>query len=242
VTEQSSVAVVTGGSRGIGLELCRQLAAERLTVVLGSRDLQRGEVAAASLGDAGVQLVRLDVDDDASVAAAAEWVSQRLGRCDVLINNAAIDYDSDARAGSADLARVHRILETNLLGAWRTCLAFLPLLRRSPHGRIVNVSSEAGSLARMGVDAPGYRVSKAALNALTRTLAGDLKSTGILVNAVTPGWTDTDMGRAWRPVLDGGASGGRPVRDGAASIMWAVHLPDDGPTGGFFLDGRPLAW
>jgi NAD(P)-dependent dehydrogenase (short-subunit alcohol dehydrogenase family) len=123
-------------------------------------------------------------------------------------------------------------LETNLLGCWRTVLAFLPLLRRSPHPRIVNVSSEGGSLARMSAGTPTYSVSKAALNALTCVLAAELQSEGILVNAVCPGWTATDMG----------GRGGRPVADGAASIVWAVTLPDDGPTGGFFRDGRSLPW
>jgi NAD(P)-dependent dehydrogenase (short-subunit alcohol dehydrogenase family) len=225
------VAVVTGANRGIGFELCRQLADDGYAVVLGSRDLRRGETAAARLGRRGMNLVQLDVDCDSSVNSAAAWVTAHLGRCDVLINNAAIDYDSDALASAADLDRVHRIVETNLFGAWRTTLAFLPLLRRSPHPRLINVSSESGSLASMGAATPGYKVSKAGLNALTRTLAAELKSAGFLVNAVCPGWTNTDMGQ-----------GGRPVREGAASIMWAVRLPDDGPTGGFFRDGRPVAW
>jgi NAD(P)-dependent dehydrogenase (short-subunit alcohol dehydrogenase family) len=206
------VAVVTGGNRGIGFELCRQLADEGYAVVLGARDQHRGDEAAARLARSAVTPLHLDVADEASVRAAAAWVAHNLGRCDVLINNAAIDYDSDARAAEADLDRVHRVMETNLFGAWRTTLGFLPLLRRSRRP-------------------PGYQVSKAALNALTRTLAGELKRDGILVNAVCPGWTNTDMGR-----------GGRPVREGAASVMWAVRLPDDGPTGGFFRDGRPVPW
>ena len=123
-------------------------------------------------------------------------------------------------------------LDTNLLGAWRAVHAVLPLLRRSAHARIVNVSSESGSLASMGAGTPAYHVSKAALNALTRTLAAELGTDGILVNAVCPGWVATDMG----------GPGGRPVRDGAASVRWAATLPDDGPTGGFFRDGRPVPW
>jgi NAD(P)-dependent dehydrogenase (short-subunit alcohol dehydrogenase family) len=110
--------------------------------------------------------------------------------------------------------------------------AFLPLLRESPHGRIVNVSSEGGSLASMGAGAPAYSVSKASLNALTRILAAELRPAGILVNAICPGWTATDMG----------GYAGRPVEDGAASVLWAVTLPDDAPTGGFFRDGRALRW
>lgn len=226
------VAVVTGANRGIGLEVCRQLAQRGYAVVLGSRDPQKGEAAAASLGEPGVVSHQLDVSQDASVSAAAEWVSEAFGRCDALVNNAAILYDTWARADSADLAVVHEALETNLFGAWRATLAFLPLMRAAGGGRIVNVSSQAGSLAGMGAGTPAYNVSKAALNALTRTLAGELRGQRILVNAICPGWTATDMG----------AGGGRPVSDGAASVVWGVTLPDDGPTGGFFRDGRELPW
>jgi NAD(P)-dependent dehydrogenase (short-subunit alcohol dehydrogenase family) len=123
-------------------------------------------------------------------------------------------------------------METNLYGAWRTALAFLPLLRRSPHPRLVNVSSGGGSISSMGAGTPAYSVSKAALNALTRILAAELRANRVLVNAVCPGWVATDMG----------GPGGRPVADGAASVTWAVLLDDDGPTGGFFRDGRPVEW
>jgi NAD(P)-dependent dehydrogenase (short-subunit alcohol dehydrogenase family) len=228
----AGVAVVTGANRGIGLEVCRQLADAGYAVVLGSRDLANGRRAADRLGLAAVVPCQLDVSDDGSVRAAAEWVTARYGRCDALVNNAAILYDTWARAESADLAVIHEAMETNLYGAWRTALAFLPLLRRSPHGRVVNVSSEAGSLAGMGAGTPAYQVSKAALNALTRTLAAELRPAGVLVNAICPGWVATDMG----------GPGGRPVAAGAASVVWGVLLPDDGPTGGFFRDGRPLRW
>jgi len=224
------VAVVTGANRGLGFEVCRQLAGHGFAVFLGSRDAARGERAAAQLAGEGldVRALELDVADDASVAAAAA----RLDRCDALVNNAAIDYDTDQRAVSADLDRVHRAMETNLFGAWRVTLALLDLLRRAPHGRIVNVSSGGGALTDMGAGTPAYHVSKAALNALTRTLAAELRADGVLVNAICPGWTATDMGE----------HGGRPVPEGARSIVWGVLLDDDGPTGGFFRDGRPLAW
>jgi NAD(P)-dependent dehydrogenase (short-subunit alcohol dehydrogenase family) len=228
------VAVVTGANRGIGREVVRQLVARGYAVVLGARDEERGRRAAEGLGGAasGVLACPLDVDDEAGVRAAASWVASELGRCDALVNNAAIDYDTDASAADADLERVRRALETNLLGAWRTTLAFLPLLRDSPHARVANVSSGGGSISRMGGGTPAYSVSKAALNALTRILAAELRRDGILVNAVCPGWVATDMGGA----------GGRPVADGAASVVWAVLLDDDGPTGGFFRDGRPVPW
>jgi NAD(P)-dependent dehydrogenase (short-subunit alcohol dehydrogenase family) len=231
--DMQPVAVVTGANRGIGLEVCRQLAARGYTVVLGSREPAKGRDAAASLGDLpNVLPCELDVADNESVGAAAAWVVERLGRCDALVNNAAILYDTWARAASADLAAVHEALETNVFGAWRTTLALLPMMRATGAGRIVNVSSQGGSLAGMGAGTPAYHVSKAALNALTRTLAAELRSDGILVNAICPGWTATDMGGA----------GGRPVEDGAASVVWGVTLPGDGPTGGFFRDGRALPW
>jgi NAD(P)-dependent dehydrogenase (short-subunit alcohol dehydrogenase family) len=228
-----TVAVVTGGTRGIGREVCRQLAERGHTVVLGSRDPEKGAAVAAELAADGldVRACALDVTDGAGVDAAAQWVRGELGRADVLVDNAAILYDSGARAATADLDTVHRAMETNLFGAWRTVQAFLPLLRESAHPRIVNVSSESGSLARMSGGTPAYATSKAALNALTRLLAGELRRDGVLVNAVCPGWTDTDMGQ-----------GGRPVAEGAASVVWAAVLPDDGPTGGFFRDGEPLPW
>jgi NAD(P)-dependent dehydrogenase (short-subunit alcohol dehydrogenase family) len=231
VNDARRVAVVTGANRGIGLEVCRQLAVRGYAVVLGSRDALKGEDAAERLGHANVIARELDVTDDRSVRSAAAWVAERFGRCDALVNNAAIMYDTWARAESADLAEVHEGMETNLFGAWRTTLAFLPLLRDA-RGRIVNVSSGGGSLTEMGAGTPAYHVSKAALNALTRTLAAELRPAGVLVNAICPGWTATDMG----------GMGGRPVADGGASVVWGVTLPDDGPTGGFFRDGRPLQW
>jgi NAD(P)-dependent dehydrogenase (short-subunit alcohol dehydrogenase family) len=228
----SRVAVVSGANRGIGLEVVRQLAERGFTAVLGSRDLARGEAAAARLALDGVVPLALDVADDASVARLAREVEERFGRLDVLVNNAAILWDPGSRAAQADLDVVREALETNLFGAWRLAQALLPLLRRSDGGRIVNVSSESGSLASMSAGEPAYRTSKAALNALTRMLAAELRADGILVNAVCPGWVATDMG----------GPGGRPVAEGAASVVWAAVLPDDGPTGGFFRDGRPLSW
>ena len=225
------VVVVTGANRGLGLEVVRQCAAHGDTVVLGSRDVDAGRRAAVGLGD-GVRPVALDVTDVDGLAAAADEVDSAFGRVDVLVNNAAIHYDTWQNAVDVDLGVVREAWETNVLGAWQTTLAFLPLLRRSAHPRVVMVSSESGSLASMSGGTPAYAVSKAALNALTRTLVGDLRRDGVLVNAVCPGWTATDMG----------GRGGRPVGEGAASILWAVDLPDDGPTGTFTRDGRPVPW
>ena len=203
--------------------MVRDLAARGFAVVQGARDPD-----AAPRVDGDVRAVRLDVTDAQSIRALAE----ALERVDVLVNNTAISYDTWNRAATTDLDFIRAALETNLLGAWALTQALLPQLRASGHGRVVNVSSGAGSLASMGGGTPAYQVSKAALNALTRTLAGELRADGILVNAFCPGWVATDMGGA----------GGRPVADGAASVVWGALLPDDGPTGGFFRDGEPVAW
>jgi NAD(P)-dependent dehydrogenase (short-subunit alcohol dehydrogenase family) len=228
------IALVTGANRGIGFEVCRQLASQGFVVLLTARDAAKAETAARKLGNGGtVESLLLDVADIASIEKAAEVVAGRYGYLDVLINNAGINYDTWETAENADIdGTVQDTIRTNLLGPWQVSKAFLPLLRKSRAARIVNVSSEAGSLARMGAGPPAYQVTKAGLNALTRTLAGELRNAGILVNAVCPGWVATDMG----------GSGGRPVADGAADIIWAATLPDSGPTGGFFQDGKPLPW
>jgi NAD(P)-dependent dehydrogenase (short-subunit alcohol dehydrogenase family) len=228
------IALITGANRGIGFEVCRQLASQGFVVLLTARDAAKAETAARKLGNGGtVESLLLDVADIASIEKAAEVIAGRYGYLDVLINNAGINYDTWETAENADIdGTVQDTIRTNLLGPWQVSKAFLPLLRKSRAARIVNVSSEAGSLARMGAGPPAYQVTKAGLNALTRTLAGELRNAGILVNAVCPGWVATDMG----------GSGGRPVADGAAGIIWAATLPDSGPTGGFFQDGKPLPW
>jgi NAD(P)-dependent dehydrogenase (short-subunit alcohol dehydrogenase family) len=232
--ESPRVVVVTGANRGLGLEITRQFAAQGDTVVLGSRDRAAGAAAAAALaGLPGRVLLRqLDVTDLVTLAELAQHLDNELGHVDVVVNNAAVHYDTGQRASTADLSIVREALETNLLGAWQVSLALLPLLRRSAHPRLVMVSSEGGSLTSMGGGTPAYSVNKAALNALTRTLAGELTADRVLVNAVCPGWTATDMG----------GHSGRPVADGAASVLWAAALPDNGPTGTFTRDGRPLPW
>lgn len=229
------VALVTGANRGIGLEVVRQLARLGFAVVLGARDVEKGEKAASSIAGEGLEVVaaRLDVTERESIITLGLMVEERFGRLDVLVNNAAILYDSWQSAVSADMETVRAAFETNTLGAWRVARAFIPLLRRGRHGRIVNVSSESGSLAVMGGGTPAYSVSKAALNALTRMLADELRSDRILVNSVCPGWVATEMGGPGAP---------RTPEEGATGIVWAATLPDDGPTGGFFRDGQPLEW
>jgi NAD(P)-dependent dehydrogenase (short-subunit alcohol dehydrogenase family) len=234
IEKAAKTALVTGGNRGIGIEVCRQLAARGFVVLLTARDAAKARSAAERLAEVGtVEPLAMDVADGPSIQRAAAEVASRHGYLHVLVNNAGINYDTWETVENADInGTVMETILTNLLGPWRVCQAFLPLLRRTRAGRIVNVSSESGSLAEMGAGPPAYQVTKAALNALTRTLAGELREAGILVNAVCPGWVATAMG----------GSGGRPVAQGAASVVWAATLPDNGPTGGFFRDGKPLPW
>jgi NAD(P)-dependent dehydrogenase (short-subunit alcohol dehydrogenase family) len=219
------VALVTGANRGIGRAVAAGLAARGYRTILTARDEAAAREAAWAI-EGDVEPWQLDVSDPDSIARVAAG----LDRLDVLVNNAGILYDTWQSPSTADLDVVREALDVNLLGAWRTVQAFLPLM--GPGARIVNVSSGAGSLTGMGPGTPAYGVSKAALNALTIKLAGELRDRRILVNAVCPGWVATDMG----------GMGGRPVEQGAASVLWAVDLPDDGPTGGFFRDGRPVGW
>ncbi|MGW8873116.1 SDR family NAD(P)-dependent oxidoreductase [Streptomyces mirabilis] len=221
------IALVTGANRGIGREVARQLAVAGHTVFLTARSAEAAAEAARAAGPDAHPL-RLDVTSEADITA----VARDLSALDVLVNNAAITYDTWQRATDADLDVVREAAETNLYGPWRLTQALLPLLRASAHPRVVNVSSKVASLASMGGGTPAYTSTKAALNALTRMLAAELGPDRVLVNAVCPGWVATDMG----------GPGGRPVAEGAASVVWAATLPDDGPTGGFFRDGQPLPW
>ena len=236
------IVLITGANRGLGREVARQLAAAGATVyVTARRRTDAAETADAVGGDVRAVPVDLDVADPEAVAAAAAAFADDPGRLDVLINNAAAFVDWTETGSSADLARASEVMQTNLFGAWRMIQAFLPLLRASAHPRIVNVASGGGShaddqfgLTRRGGAAASYGISKAALNALTSTMAAELADTPILVNSVCPGLTATWSGAE--------QMGARPVEDGARSVIFAATLPDDGRRGGFFRDGAPLGW
>lgn len=239
----NTIALVTGANRGIGYEIVRQLAKQGLTVLLGARDLDKGEAAALRLANQGLPVTakHIDIANYESVRRLAEDVNTEFGRLDVLVNNAAAYVDWTETASIADLRAARQVLETNLFGTWQCIQTFLPLIRNSSQGRIVNVSSGAGSYSdsQFGLTtnqgtAASYGISKAAVNALTAKLATELAGTNILVNAVCPGLTATAPGME--------AMGARPVEAGAASIVWAATLAADGPSGGFFRDGQPLRW
>jgi NAD(P)-dependent dehydrogenase (short-subunit alcohol dehydrogenase family) len=224
------VALISGASRGIGLETGRQLVSAGWFVAFGMRDVSSADRLLGSFDRARWRAVRLDVRDDASCRDAVAKTIDAFGRIDTLINNAGIDYDTDQSVTAPDFDRSRAVMETNFWGAWQLAHACLPHVIAS-RGVIVNVSSGSGALDGMGAETPAYGISKAALNALTIKLAAALKPKGIRVNAVCPGWVATDMG-----------GGGRPIPDGAKGVVWAATLPPDGPSGGFFRDGRAISW
>jgi NAD(P)-dependent dehydrogenase (short-subunit alcohol dehydrogenase family) len=233
------VAVVTGASRGLGLEITRQLAGQGLRVILTARSLAKSEEAVRELGDLGsrASALALDVADGDSIKRFAVALNERFGRCDVLVNNAASMADAAEDAVSVDRGLARHILETNVLGAWELIQAVTPAMRARQYGRIVNVSSSAGSFAQLGEGkvpgAPAYRVSKCALNALTRILADELRHDRILVNACCPG----RLHPGW-----GAHSGYTRLAKAADTPVWLATLPADGPTGGFYRDRQPLPW
>lgn len=246
----SKVALVTGANKGIGLQVAKDLAEHGLTVLVGSRDLERGKAAAAEVGH-GARAVQLDVTDARSIAAAAEWIQRECGRLDVLVNNAGISHSpapnasfeeviAAGRPSVVPLVEVRNVFEVNVFGVLAVIQAMLPLLRAAPAGRIVNVSSEVGSLVQQGNPNNPYRMangsycpSKTALNALTVALATELEGSTIKINAVCPGFTATDLNKFRGP---------RTVQQGAVAPVRFALIDEDGPNGGFFNDSGPLPW
>jgi len=233
------IALVTGANRGIGLEIVRQLARRGMTAALAARSLAKGKAAAASLRAEGIEVpvVALDVTDGDSVQAAVADILARFGRIDVLVNNAGIlEEGFNPEAASVfdtPIDRVMKTFATNTVGPLRLIEAFVPGMRERGYGRVVNLSSGAGQLSDMGAGYPAYRMSKAALNALTRITAAELGRGNVKINAMCPGWVRTAMG---------GPNATRTVDKGAETAVWLATLPADGPSGGFFRDMKPFPW
>lgn len=229
------IALVTGANRGLGKEVCHQLAEQGYRVILTSRTPEKGKQALDDIDERNHDIVyhQLDVNDAQSIVELKQWVIAKYGRLDVLVNNAGINYDTWQNALNADLEECHQTIEANLFGPWRLAKVFIPMMQETGYGRVVNVSSGAGALTDMDSGKPAYAMSKAALNVLTIKLAHLTEGDNVLVNSVCPGWVRTDMG---------GKEATRSIPEGAKGIVWAAIIPDGGPSGGFFRDGKRIDW
>ncbi len=237
---ETRTALVTGANRGIGLEIARQLARNGVLTALGARDKASGEEAAAALRSEGLEpaVIQLEVTDPESVRAAVAETVHLFGRIDILINNAGIlmERTSEGTVGSVLEVSPQTVVDTftvNTLGPLLLMQAVLPHMQAEGYGRIVNMSSGMGQISDMSGGFTAYRMSKAALNALTRTASADVDGADIKINAMCPGWVRTDMG---------GPNAARSVEEGAETAVWLATLDEDGPTGGFFRDKKPIAW
>jgi NAD(P)-dependent dehydrogenase (short-subunit alcohol dehydrogenase family) len=232
---EQRIALVTGGNRGIGLELCRQLGQQRVRVILGSRDLAKGAAAATELNANGlpVEPRQLDVASVQSIRECMNWVRKDVGRLDILVNNAGVMIEDEDADPLEELEIVRDTMQTNVYGPLLLSRLAIPLMKTRRYGRIVNLSSGMGSLSEMGAGYIAYRLSKAGINVVTRVLAAESEGMGILINSVDPGWVRTAMG---------GRGANRSVEKGAETALWLATLPDNGPTGGFFRDRRAIAW
>jgi len=235
-------AIVTGANRGIGFEICRQLARqEDVQVVLTSREKHKGLEACEKLQmeELAVRHAQLDVAHAESIREFKEFVQKEFGRCDILVNNAGIFPDAQDADSSwpgvleTRIETVRKAMETNVYGPLLLCQVLIPLMKKNNYGRIVNISSGMGQLSSMNGGCPAYRISKTSLNALTCILADELKEENILVNSMCPGWVKTDMG---------GPGATRELSEGADTAVWLANFPDDGPSGKFFRDRKEFAW
>jgi len=233
---QPKIAVVTGALKGLGFETARQLAKQGYQVILTGRDAARGKAVQDQLAKQGLETEfrLLDVADLHSIDRFTTDVLKEFGRVDVLVNNAGIMIDGEKPNTLPEYASViQRTFTTNALGPYLLCRALVPPMVKHGYGRVVNVTSGMGQLSEMNSGYPGYRMSKTALNAVTRMFADETRGSNVLINSVCPGWVRTDMG---------GKGATRSIEQGAETIIWLATLPDGAPTGGFFRDKKPMAW
>ena len=237
------VALVTGGNRGIGYAIGRSLAQQGITVILGVRDPDKGASACSRLQGEGldVNFELMDVTDEDSVQKAVKHIQVQFGRLDILVNNAGIMIDDDENVLNVSRETIEKTLQTNVLGPLRLCQHCITLMKAGGYGRVVNMSSTLGSLSEMAdpdaphadVLTPAYRLSKAALNAITTLVAREVRKDNILVNSACPGWVRTDLGGDAAPLTP---------EQGADTPVWLATLPDGGPTGGFYRERTRIPW
>lgn len=233
---KNRVAVVSGGNRGVGLGVVEAFARLGHRTVMGCRDLRQGESLSKTFRKKGLEVTAfaLNVTSQNSVVKFCDDVLALYGRIDVLINNAAIYLEGNASYLEIDETVLRATLDVNVVGAWRMCKAISPIMLQQGYGRIVNVSSGWGAISEMAGNAAAYRLSKAALNALTKIVAAEMVGKGnIKVNAICPGWVRTRMGGADAPTS---------VHEAAEGIVWAATLPSDGPSGEFFRNKERISW
>lgn len=232
---EPKVALVTGGNKGVGLEICRQFAARGWKVLLTARSEEKGLAACERLRAEGGEIVfhRLDVTNAGDIEEVRGWVEREIGRLDVLVNNAGGSPEMGRTATRVDMATVRGVMELNLLGPWALSLAFIPMMKKAGGGRILMVTSGKGSFTKLAADYPAYRVAKAGLNAFTVVLAAELRDANIRVNAVSPGWVRTHQGGIRAP---------KSAAEGAEGIVWLATLEEPGPTGKFFRDREEFPW
>ncbi len=240
MSKQQRVAIVTGANRGIGFEICKQLLAKDYYVVLTARDEQKGLDACAKLSSSSLEFKLLDVTSESQVSQLYADIHQTHGRCDVLVNNAGIfpdprsDLDNERPSIlTADINDIQTGININTYGTLRLCQTFIPLMQAAGYGRVVNLASGMAQLSDMNGCCPGYRISKTAINVITRILADELKGSNVLVNSMCPGWVKTDMG---------GAGATREIPEGADTAVWLATLPDKGASGLFFRDRKEIDW
>ncbi|MBI2134942.1 SDR family oxidoreductase [Candidatus Woesearchaeota archaeon] len=253
--ENKKIVLVTGANRGIGFEACRQLGKNGFKVILTSRDEKKGKEAAEKLKKEKLDIVyhQLDVKDEESIKKLHSFADEEFGRLDVLVNNAGIFIDqfneedknkdeefglSADNFGNSSIFKINEkayreTFETNFFGPLRMMRAFIPLMMKNGYGRVVNISSGMGQLYDMNGGYPSYRVSKTALNALTRIFSSETSNYNIKINSMCPGWVKTDMG---------GPNAEITPKQAADTIVWLAMLPDNGPTGGFFRDKKKIDW
>lgn len=234
----NKIALITGGNRGIGLEICRQLVNAGYHVLLGSRDLSKGQAAAAHIQPekGTLEALEIDVNNANSIAKAVSEIQNRFGHLDVLVNNAGVMLDVSKNQSSVfniERETIESTLQTNLYGPLSLIQAVMPLMQKQGYGRIVNLSSGMGQLSEMGGGYTAYRISKTSLNALTRIVHAEVNTPNIKINAMCPGWVKTDMG---------GPNANRSVSQGADTAFWLATLPADGPSGLFFRDRQSIDW
>jgi NAD(P)-dependent dehydrogenase (short-subunit alcohol dehydrogenase family) len=233
MNKDQKIALVTGANRGIGKEIAKQLAEKGITTLFSARSQKKAEDAASEISDKNIIPLKLDVNDQNSIAYVRDWIKREYGKLDILINNAGINYDTWHNASNADIENIKETFDTNFFAVIETTQILMPMLSKARHARIINMSSSAGALNGMGGGTPGYSASKAALNVFTIKLSEEIQEKGFSVNSVCPGWVRTDMG---------GPNADLSVEEGADTAVWLATEAPESLTGKFMKERKERSW